>query len=107
MEEDSNNTVVLGALVSWLNCWQANSAEVLHYTKGLQGCGSLLEEGLRSAYFGMLQIIADKLAETDDPQLAGKLLKAFNCRFRAGEFQFLSQTIKIFPLLMRGRKSLD
>lgn len=36
-----------------------------------------------------------------------KLLKAFNCRFRAGEFQFLSQTIKIFPLLMRGRKSLD
>ena len=39
---------------------------------------------------------------TQEPEHASVLITAFNCKFRALDFQFLSETIRIFPLLFRG-----
>lgn len=47
-------------------------------------------------------MIASQLLKIKDPKLVIKIVKCFNFKFKAAEFQFLSETIRIFPLLFRG-----
>ena len=77
----------------------------MHFTDGLQGCGTEFEDKLQKVYFEMMSLIVDTLAKTDDWQLGIALLDAFKIKFRASEFQILSSKIQIFPLLMRGGSS--
>jgi len=47
-------------------------------------------------------MISGQLGRTKDPRLAIKIIQGFNCKFRAADFQFLGETIRIFPLLFKG-----
>ena len=76
----------IGVLVSWLNCWQSNSAEVKHFNDGLHGCGTEFEQKISTVYFEIMQNVGDSLAQTNDSALARSLLNGFKTKFRAAEF---------------------
>ena len=40
--------------VNWFISFQGNSKKLLHYTDGIKGCGSMLEEKLRKVFFSIL-----------------------------------------------------
>ena len=92
----------LPTLISWLNAFQASSLELMHYTDGLKGCGVFFESKLREVFQSILLMVARLLTQTESANLAGAVIQAFNCKFKAHDFQFLSEAVRIFPLLFRG-----
>ena len=92
----------LKILIFWFNSFQFKSVEFTHYADDVKGCGIYFEQMLRESFCNSLIIIAQQLAKADNPSLASAIIQGFNCRFRAEDFQLLSENIRIFPLLFRG-----
>ena len=55
-------------------------------------------------FCAILLLVGDELTKVTSEDYAIKLLKAFNCKFKTSDFQFLSKSIKIFPLLFGNRQ---
>ena len=40
---DKKNIKELTLIATWVNYWQADAIQMMHYTDGLQGCGTYFE----------------------------------------------------------------
>ena len=77
----------------------------MHYTDGCKGCGAFFEQQLGNVFFSVLSKIAKQLAQASKASAAITMIRSFNCKFKAQDFQFLSESLHIFPLLFRGTQS--
>ena len=103
--QDSQKIGILHTIIPWFTSFQSNSLELLHYTDGLRGCGSFLEQKLGKVFCSILRLLVDQLLKTQDAKLASSMIQVFNCKFKSGDFQVLAEDIHIFPILFRGQKS--
>ena len=75
---------------------ETSSSCSIHYTEGIKGCGTFIEEKIQALFFSIMSHLPSKLQESPDDQA---LLKLLEWKFHARDFSHLLEELPIFKML--------
>ena len=83
----------------------STNKSMAHYTAGIEGCGTILEQKIKTSFFRILSHLPNLLAASPEDS---SLMKLFEWRFPTEDYEFMLEKLQIFKIMTnRGESSME